>query len=277
MNPSWQAGFVETNGIQLHYTRTGGNKPPFILVHGFSDDGLCWSAVAEILSRDYDVVMPDARGHGRSSVPLQGYGPLDQARDLYGLIQSLGLSKPIVLGHSMGAITSLVLAGLYPECPGAVLLEDPPAFWNLESRREPQNENPNRGLKAWALRIRTRTQAELLIQVRAENPGWSEAEVEPWVDSKLRFSPTMVESLFGDNAGGNPEWKDILPRVTCPILVITADPQLGSILTPADTRILQNFIPQLQIKHISKAGHSIRRDQLNQYMQVVFEFLAKQV
>src|SRR3954451_3929160 len=54
---AWQDGEVATNGITLHYTRTGGDKPPLVLAHGFSDDGLCWTPVAEALEADYDIVM----------------------------------------------------------------------------------------------------------------------------------------------------------------------------------------------------------------------------
>ena len=40
---SWQSAFVNTNGIRLHYTRTGGPNPPLVLAHGVTDNGLCWS------------------------------------------------------------------------------------------------------------------------------------------------------------------------------------------------------------------------------------------
>ena len=47
---AWQEDYVETNGLRLHYARTGGDGPPVVLAHGFSDDGLCWTAVAEALA-----------------------------------------------------------------------------------------------------------------------------------------------------------------------------------------------------------------------------------
>src|ERR1051325_10647420 len=103
----WQSGDVEAHGIRLHYTRTGGVKPPIVLAHGFSDDGLCWTPVAQALACDYDVIMVDARGHGHSDAPGQGYGPLNHAADLHGVITELGLQRPAVLGHSMGGATAL--------------------------------------------------------------------------------------------------------------------------------------------------------------------------
>src|SRR5947209_11457194 len=126
---SWSSGDVQANGLNLHYTRTGGDHPPLVLAHGFSDDGLCWMSVAQPLAERYDVIMPDARGHGRSQAPAQGYGNLEQAADLAGLIAALGLQRPIILGHSMGAATALALAGGHPDLPRAILLEDPPPVW----------------------------------------------------------------------------------------------------------------------------------------------------
>src|SRR5262245_42606121 len=123
---SWYSDNVEANGVRLHYTRTGGEHPPIVLAHGFSDDGLCWTPVAKVLESEYDIIMVDARGHGRSAAPEQGYGSAEHAADLAGVIRALGLKRPAVLGHSMGAATSLVLAGSYPDLVGAILLEDPP-------------------------------------------------------------------------------------------------------------------------------------------------------
>src|SRR5215212_2114970 len=118
MTTHWYSDKIATNGIQLHYTRTGGAKPAVVLAHGFSDDGLCWTPVAEVLAADYDVIMIDARGHGLSDAPAQGYGPAEHSADLAGAIMALGLGRPAVLGHSMGAATALALAGTHPDLPG---------------------------------------------------------------------------------------------------------------------------------------------------------------
>src|SRR6185369_16836539 len=126
---SWQSATVQANGLRLHYTRTGGDKPPLVLAHGFSDAGLCWTPVARALEGDYDVIMVDARGHGQSQAAAQDYSDVDLGDDLAGVIMALGLRRPAVLGHSMGAATALALAGAHPEVPGVILLEDPPPRW----------------------------------------------------------------------------------------------------------------------------------------------------
>ena len=89
--PEWESGFLESNGIRMHYARTGGDRPPLGLAHGFSDDGLCWTPVARALEAEFDVVMPDARFHGLSGAPEQDGHDGVMADDLAGAIRALGL------------------------------------------------------------------------------------------------------------------------------------------------------------------------------------------
>src|SRR5690348_672626 len=96
MMAEWQSGSVDANGVTIHYTRTGGNKPVVVLAHGVTDNGLCWSPLARELENDFDLIMVDARGHGTSEAPEGSYGPDVQAEDLAGLITALGLEKPAV-------------------------------------------------------------------------------------------------------------------------------------------------------------------------------------
>ncbi|MDX2136525.1 MAG: alpha/beta fold hydrolase [Chloroflexota bacterium] len=64
---SFTSHFIEANGIQQHYYRSGGDKPPLLMLHGFTDDGACWFPTAESFTDAYDVILPDARGHGQSA------------------------------------------------------------------------------------------------------------------------------------------------------------------------------------------------------------------
>jgi pimeloyl-ACP methyl ester carboxylesterase len=266
----WQAGDVETNGIRLHYTRTGGDKPAVVLAHGLTDDGLCWTPVAEALADAYDVVMVDARGHGRSDAPEQGYGPDEQARDLAGAIAGLGLARPAVLGHSMGAATALVLAGTQPDAVGAILLEDPPAWWMGGAAGSPDADVDRR---EWMAGLKRATREELLAQQRAETPGWSEAELGPWADAKHRFSCNLIRG-FGTPPAAGLDWPATLGRITCPALLITGDPALGAIVTEEDARALGALIPELRVAHMARAGHNIRRDEFDRYLELVSGFLA---
>ena len=273
MNPSWQSGDVTANGIRVHYTRTGGARPPLVLAHGFSDDGPCWTPVAEALAADFDVVMLDARGHGRSDAPEGGYDPATQAADLAGAVSALGLRRPPVLGHSMGAATALALAGLRPDVPGAILLEDPPAWWlPAPPAGAPSDEERRAQRRAWIAGLQRKSREELIAEQRAATPGWSEAELGPWADAKLRLSPNVLNRA---DPAASLDWPATLRRVACPALLITADPARGAIVTEEGAAALRALVPQLRVAHIPEAGHSIRRDQFGRYLEVVRVFLAE--
>src|SRR3546814_18746705 len=80
----WTTGICQTNGVKIHYARTGGAKPPLVLLHGLTGNGACWTPLARAFEHEYDVLMPDARGHGNSSAPLHGYRYEDHASDVIG-------------------------------------------------------------------------------------------------------------------------------------------------------------------------------------------------
>ncbi len=111
-------GDVESNGLKIHYYRTAdeaGARPTLVLLHGITDSGLCWPRVVKALAGEYDLVLPDARGHGLSDKPPTGYAPEDHAADVAGLIAALGLDRPVVIGHSMGGLVASLVAAHHPD------------------------------------------------------------------------------------------------------------------------------------------------------------------
>src|SRR2546421_12766764 len=117
---------MQDNGITIYYYCTGGDKKPSILLlHGITNSGQCWPQLAHALEGSYDVIMTDARGHGHSGTSAD-FSIVLLAEDAAAVIRALGLEKPYVWGHSMGAITAATLAAAYPDLVRAIVLEDPP-------------------------------------------------------------------------------------------------------------------------------------------------------
>jgi N-formylmaleamate deformylase len=258
---------IVANGTRLHYYRTGGEKPPIVLVHGLTDDGLCWMPAAEVLSQSYDVVMVDMRGHGKSEAPEDGYTLTTIATELAYFIQELGLQKPVILGHSMGAITALVLAALFPDLPRHILLEEPPPFWNFQNISPDDVEHRNSFI-AWAKGLKRRTRDELIAECHEVNSHWSEAEIGPWADAKHRCSIRVTALALPEDVPSL-NFPILLQSITCPVLFISAATERGALSGKEDIAKLNEWLPRLQVSHIATAGHSIRRDAFSHYMEVV--------
>lgn len=269
--PSWQSNTIQSNGLALHYTRTGGNKPPLVLCHGFSDDGLCWTPVAQVLANNYDVIMIDARGHGRSDGPEEGYGALEHAADVAGVIVGLGIEKPPILGHSMGAATAMALAGTNPELPGAILLEDPPAWWATNNNADAVTTSRRQRFGGWVIELKRKTKDEMIALCREQSPTWPEAELAPWAESKLRLSFNVLLSEQATPI----DWPSVVSQITCPSLLITADPEQGALVTVEGATAIKQLLPHVQIQHIPRAGHNIRREQSAQFLKVIDSFLTE--
>ena len=261
----WESNTVEANGIRLHYTRTGGAKPPLVLAHGITDNGLCWTDVAQVLQADYDVIMVDARGHGLSDAPETGNDWMTLAEDIQGVIQALELQKPIVLGHSMGALTALIFASQYPDVPKAILLEDPPPMWMGASNTR---NDGGAGVRNWIRSLAGQNRDDLLAGQRQATPHWTETELTTWADSKMQVSQNVAKIV-----DSNSDFSDLMPKITCPALLITADPNLGAAVNSETAARLKLLVPQIQIENIADAGHSIHRDKFDDYMRVVQAYL----
>ena len=262
----WTEGDIITNGMRMHYYRTGGNKPPLVLCHGFTDSGRCWTAAAQALQDAWDVIMIDARGHGQSEAPEGDYGPVTMATDLAGLVQGLGLGRPLVMGHSMGAATTLNLCVHFPELVSRAILEDGGAY-DITALRDPATAAPPNPVEQW----QGKTLEEVLAVGRAQSPLWSEAELAPWAQAKLDLKAQAVAVM----ARPRPPWREAFAAVRCPLLLIRADNALGGIVTPENAAEAQRLNPLVQVAHIAGAGHNVRRDQFQAFISTVRAFLSQ--
>jgi pimeloyl-ACP methyl ester carboxylesterase len=271
MSNEWYSDSVIANGIRIHFYRTGGDKPPLVLAHGITDNGLCWTQLARVLEENYDVIMYDARGHGLSDAPEQDYADVTQAADLAELIQALELGKPDVIGHSLGAVTASVAAANHPDLVHSVVLEDPP-WYSSRLGESPQDRAANaQEWRSQNLQRKSMSRQELIAVCRSENARWSEDECRPWADAKLQVSPNVFKVM---EVAWTP-WKQVVSRIRCPVLLITGTPSEGALVTPEAAREAAGAWQDGKVVHIDGVGHCIRREAPEQYVALVTGFLAQ--
>ena len=258
----WTQGYVLANGIRIHYYRAPApGKPSLILAHGSSDDGRCWTTLARELEGRYDLILPDARGHGLSDPPRKDDPPDAQVEDLAGLIRELGLERPILMGHSMGASSAAWLAAKHPGLLSAVILEDPGL---LPRTGSPGDDVDQR--RRETLARNNATFEETVERCMKGSPSWGLEECRYWAPSKLLHHPDNAYRSFGNR----PPMEELFDKIDVPTLILKAD-------APPDVR-KQNEAVAKRLKHgklvhIDGAGHNVRREQKQSLLAALNEFL----
>jgi pimeloyl-ACP methyl ester carboxylesterase len=126
------------NGVQLYWELTGRSGEPLVLVHGSWGDHHNWDLVAPGLAAAFRVLTFDRRGHSQSE-RLVGPGSVEEdASDLEGLIETLGLAPAHIIGNSFGGSIVLRLATRRPDLFRTLSVHEPPLFDLLADQPEAQ-------------------------------------------------------------------------------------------------------------------------------------------
>lgn len=105
---------VTVNGIELHYDRVGSGSP-VLLLHGLGSSARDWENQVDHFASSHDLVIPDLRGHGRSSKPAGPYSIESFSSDVAGLIEQLDLAPLPIVGISLGGMVGFQLAADRPD------------------------------------------------------------------------------------------------------------------------------------------------------------------
>jgi N-formylmaleamate deformylase len=272
----WSEGFVTANHIQVHYYRTGGGKPQVVLNHGAADDGLCWTHLAKELEKEYDLILPDARGHGKSDSGNGDYSTQPRVSDLAGLIRELQLDRPVVGGHSMGADTAMHLAAEFPDLARGVILEDPPILLPGEKlgSREPAMKAGDIGkMMATFMRIYKEVPRWVgLRMARKTYPAYPEDELKPWVDSKKRLSHDFLNALPSLKLGVEDPFA-VFQKIRLPVLLFIGDREKMAFVSRETAQKAVQANPGVRVVELAGASHDIRRTRFDGYLPALEEFL----
>lgn len=204
---------VDSGGITLHvYTLGDPGNPPLVMLHGMRDVALSLLRVAEQLAQDYQVLLPDLRGHGRSDKP-GSYAMPDYLFDLHRILETC-VERPVALfGHSLGGQIVTRFSALFPDqVAAAVVVEGlgPPA------------------------RPHFLAEPELLLQVEAQRI--LDTLGQPTVTRPLPDLEFAVQRLLHNNPRLDPEWAHTL---ACQATTSDSD---GNLVWAFDPRVSAVFL-----------------------------------
>jgi len=129
--------FLIADDVTLRWVQWGEQGQPIICVHGLTANAFFFQSFADDLAMDYSVFAYDLRGRGDSDKPEDGYSVPIHAADLAALIDELGLERPIIIGHSLGALIALYFAAHYPDKLSKLVLLDAgtPLPWSIPAEQ----------------------------------------------------------------------------------------------------------------------------------------------
>ena len=106
---------IDIGNLELSYRQWKTAGRVVLLLHGLASNARIWDLLAPILSKNSAIIALDQRGHGKSDKPDSGYDFSTVTEDVVAFMDALGISNPIVVGHSWGGSGALCLATKYPE------------------------------------------------------------------------------------------------------------------------------------------------------------------
>lgn len=112
------------DGIKIQLAIWEGKGKQILCVHGITANSRFWDCLASALSPHHRVIAMDLRGRGLSDKPPKGYSIHRHCKDILALMSDQDLKRPVLMGHSLGAFISLVLAARYPKKIDRLILVD---------------------------------------------------------------------------------------------------------------------------------------------------------
>lgn len=258
------SGVMDT--IQLRHREWGEpEKPAAVILHGLLGNSKNWTAAAKFLASHWYVLAVDLRNHGESPhSPLHSYEAM--VHDLLHWMKERGITRPWLIGHSMGGKTAMVLACRHPETiRGLVMVDIAP------------KDNPPRWQEEFAAmrsmdtaRLKSRQEAEDILAPLVTDGGFRKFLV-----SNLAAHPSgtgyrwqaNLEALQG--ALGHLMRNNLRPedRYQGPSLLIRGGK--STFVQPSDEATIRLHFPSCQMVTIDEAGHNVHAEQAQTFAETV--------
>lgn len=252
--------YIPVNGANLYYETFGkevSGSAPIVLIHGSTGTGRSnWELVAPLLACEGLVIVPDCRGHGKSSNPNHSYSFKEMAADTAALIRGLGYPRAHVIGHSNGGNLALVVLMEHPDVVQTAVLQAANAYVSPDLvEKEPPLFDPER------VRRQAPDWMNEMIALHGETHGQ-----DYWQELLLM----TVKELISE-----PNYKpQELARVHRPTLVIQGEND--RVNAPfRHAQFIARHVPDAELWIPAEIGHSVHEEILFTWVEKILDFLER--
>lgn len=253
-----------STGVALNVMERPGAGTPVICLHGIWDNWQYFLPLAPPGPGSFEgrpLLMVDHRGHGGSSKPATGYDWSDYAGDVVALVNERGYAQVTLVGHSLGALTSLLAAAEMPEKIESMVLEDPP----LPLR--PTSGDVFRSL----LELKQQSFEAVVEEFMIWRPWLAREQAEGSAQRLLDTADGVLKTASeGRLANGDVPKAGV--TIDAPTLVIQAGIVEQRAFGEGGRELLEAVIPNLMIETIPDTSHNVLREQPEPYRQLLAEF-----
>ena len=256
------------NGVDLYY-ESHGEGVPLLLVAGLASDSQSWQPILPELSRNYNVIIFDNRGVGRTKPQDVKTSIQLMADDCIGLIKHLGLKSVNLLGHSMGGFVALDCAIRYPQYFSKLILAASSAFIS---------ERNNELFRDWVSYLKNGMKTELWFRnmfywIFTKRFFKNERELDVAVQLAIEYPYPQTNIAFKNQVDAVKEFnctKD-LAGIKTKTMVICGKEDL--LITPEDSSKALVSIPGARFFYVDHAAHAIHMEKPKEFANLIGLFL----
>lgn len=260
---------IQRSGVKVYY-ESHGQGTPIVFLHPFSTNGNIWYFQNYTFALDYQCIIVDHRGHGRSDKPEQGYAISEQAADVAAILDELKIDKTILVGNSIGGMIALQFNLDFPDrVLGNVIVS---SGTNLAAGMPPEaGEAFQNDLNS---AFSSMMEAAVSGKTKRERP-----EILDLVKAKFMVDDNFPKHVFFASAGdpnGVFQWNisDRLKDISKPTQIFAGKEDQAT--TVEVNQFLADNIPNAMIKVVPDVGHFYQLEKSAEFNNDLRSFL-KQV
>jgi len=285
LHPGINEHTFNTPEVSLNYAEGPPNGAPLLLLHGLGRRWQVFLPLIPALSLRWQIFAIDLRGHGKSGRVAHGYRMHQYGEDVARLLGERVPQPAVVFGHSLGGMLGMWLAANQPALVRALILGDNAVvtgrgvrnpmyaalFAGLRdvARRGGGLETVAEGIGKIVLPV-PGTDESVAIQ---ELPGNDEAYLLSWARCVQQADPEVYEMTLDGSALVGWDGEGLLPGITCPTLLLQANPQLGGLMSDADVALATRLLSHHTHVRFRNLGHALFIQQPETVLRAVTNFL----
>ncbi|MBC7753796.1 MAG: alpha/beta hydrolase [Moraxellaceae bacterium] len=255
-------------------------SPRVVFIHGLMAFSANWRKIASRIQNDFQCLIYDQRGHGRSFKPESGYSPEVFAEDLNKITDELGWDSFHLVGHSMGGRNAIVFADLFPQKVRTLTIEDmgPEAdsrshlYYEKMLNAVPTPFDSKQSMKQFfASDFEKNFEAKEPISVlstflQANIEQVENTQLFDWRFSKQAIFETVKQGHIKDR------WREVT-HLSMPVLLIRGEN--SHVLKRETFEKMLQVNPKITGVEIKQAGHWIHYEKYEEFTSILREFLGK--